>query len=391
VTSLTVRVAEDLTAVGRGDWDRLTHPSVYNTYDWLMARSRFIAGHPRFILISLADDDDSLIAGVPCYLVGEASHPGYEPISLLTDRELAEPASRLAGQLREYAPDCRPAISATAPGRAGGISYQARISPRLRKAAAERAVDAVEEAALSAAAPTVCWMYILDGQDDALSETLRRREYASLVIGAECYLPITFGSLEGYLATLRSGYRNKVRREMNTLTAANVQVTEHGTEILGPEIARLEQQWRSKYGRTSPIDTILTEYDGMRQHLGSKLRVFTARRGGRILGFTTFLTDGDLWYAGAGGFDYSATGLFLYYNLLFYYPIQAAISSGVRCVRYTQKSYEAKRARGCLLRNVLAFVRLPGEFSASMRPYFDAVDRTQRERFQRVAAMRVSR
>jgi predicted N-acyltransferase len=395
--SLAIRLAGDLATVGKNGWDQLTHPSIYNSYDWLTARSRFIAGTPKFIFVTA--NSNTPIAGFPCYLVGENSHPGYEPIGLLTDEGLLHGATdveagdiyRLRDTLRLRMSECRPAIAVTAPGRAGGISYSKHISPRTRRRVAELAVAAAEREAGAEGARTVSWMYILEGQDDALDEVLRDRGYASVVMGAECYMPVTWSSFDDYLFSFRSTHRNKIRREMAALIAADVRVDEHGGEILGPDLARLEQQWRAKYGRVSSISAILDEYTGMRHHMDNRLHVFTASRNNRFLGFTTFLANGDVWYAGLGGFDYSATDLFLYYNLLFYYPLQSAIRQGVSCIRYTQKSYEAKRSRGCLLRNILTFIRLPGHLSGPLQPYFDAVDRIQRERFARIAAWRISR
>src|SRR5215472_4710838 len=108
---LTARLTEDLPAVYLTAWNQLAHPSIYSNYDWLTARSRYIAGTRKFVLITKTDDD-TLIAGFPCYLVGADSHPGYDPIAVLTDREFidgltaggaGQPAdvSRLACHLRE--------------------------------------------------------------------------------------------------------------------------------------------------------------------------------------------------------------------------------------------------------------------------------------------------
>ena len=353
-------------------------------------------GTAGFVLIER--EGTGLVAGVPCFRLDEDSHPGYEPLSLLASDFLAsgglEDAAEVAllkDAMGSSAAQCRPSMVATCPGRAGGISYSPALTPDERAEAAELAVMTVEAAARDESAPTVCWLYLAEGRDGALERTLRGRGYTEITIAAECYLPITWSGLDEYLSGFRSKHRNKIQREMAALVEAGVEVREAGCDALGPDLAQLEVQWRRKYGRSSSADEVMAEYELLRSCVGDRMRIFVAQQGERTLGFTTFLEDEGRWYAGAGGFDYTVTGLFLYYNLLFYHPIKAAIGSGIFCINYTYASYAAKRSRGCQLRGVMAYMKFPAHVVGRVNPCLRAVDALQRQRFDRISEYRVER
>jgi predicted N-acyltransferase len=379
--------------VDAATWDALAHPSLYLSHAWLRARSRTIKGEQRFVLVSAPDGEPLL--GAPGYLVGGSSHPGYDPARVLQvddlpDEEVAhEPGGAraldlLRATLRERGGELHPSLVMAAPGRSGGVGYGAELDPDERAAALRVALDALDRQAVADGARSICWLYVMSGEDDVLPAVLREHGYLGVVVDAECYLPVAWDSFDGYLAAFNSQRRKKIRHEMRALSSAGAVVEEHGADALGPRLATLELQWRAKYGRTPALDDVLADYEELRTHFAKGLRVFVASLDGRPIGFTTFLEQGDVWYSRFGGFDYSAGNLFLYFNLLFYHPVRAAIDHGVRCVRYSLKSYRAKHSRGCSLRNVLAYVRLPQEIGEQLRGPLDLVDRTQRRRFAEI-------
>ena len=394
--ALRVRVESDLAAIGRNRWDGLVHPSPYLSYGWLRARSRTIKGSNHFILVSTADQTPLL--GIPCYLVHGSSHPGYDPAQVLAPDDLADEdvalqegggqaLSELRATLRHEAGTLHPALVVSVPGRLGGVSYGPAIDRDSRHRAVEVGIDAVERVAEADSARTICWLYLVEGEDDILADALHDRGYLSVVVDAESYLPVAWDDFDGYLASFKSQRRRQIRLEMAAFSAAGVQVELRDADALGPDLARLELQWRNKYGRTATYGETLAEYRELPRHVADALRIFVASRAGHPLGFTVFLEEGRTWYARFGGFDYSAGRLYLYFNLLFYHPLQAAIDLGIASVRYSLKSHETKRSRGCLLRNVLAYVRLPQGMAGRMQPGLRIVDHGQRLRFARIGAM----
>ncbi|MBJ6766053.1 GNAT family N-acetyltransferase [Myxococcaceae bacterium JPH2] len=379
-------------------WDRLVHPSLYLSSDWLRARSRTLKAAERFILVT--GEDGSPLLSTPSYLVDGKSHPGFDParvleIGDLADADLAsqpddlQALTRLRAELRQRGAEWTPSLVMGAPGRYGGVSYAPGINGDLARPALRAAVDAIERQAKEDHAKSIAWLYFLEDEDPWLAAMLRERGYLNVVVESECYLPITWSTFDGYLASFKAEGRKKIRNEMAALSDAGATIELHGEEALGPELAALERKWRVKYGRSPTIPEILADYEELRSFLGRSLRVFVAKKDGRALGFTVFLEQGDTWYARFGGFDYDAGNLFLYFNLLFYKPIQAMIERGVKCGRYSLKSYQAKRSRGCQLSNVLAFVRPPPGWEG-LPGAVELINRVQRARFAAVSNRRIT-
>lgn len=389
VSSLTARTYADLAHVSRDWWDSLVHPSAYLSYDWLRSRSGTIDGQPRFVGVSGGAGDPVL--AFPAYLTDGSSHPGYDPARLLTVDDLPDDDV----QVEEGAPaalaDLRAALRSgavgkglvvAAPGRMGGVSYAANLSPGARRDALTLAAAEVESQAADAGTRTVCWAYFVEGADDVLDQVLLERNYTRVVIGADCYLPLRWNDFDEYLGSFRSRRRWAIRRELAAVDEAGVSIVVHGPDVLDEELAALELQWRQKYGRQATLDQTMRDYRALREHIGGALHVFVARQGGRAVGFTTFIENDGVWWARFPGFDYS-TGhqLYLYFNLLFYHPIQAAMARRVKAISYSISSYETKVSRGCSLRHLLAYVRLP---DVGLHADLDVVDRAQRRRFARI-------
>lgn len=395
-STLRHRLEEELGAIDRDAWEGLAHPWPQLSYDWLQARSRTVKGTPRFVCVSTTGGRP--ILGVVSYLVDGTSHPGYDPARVLAvedlpaadvldDADARGALSALRAALRQLVNRIHPALVVAAPGRSPGISYRSGLGRAVKRAAVEVAAEAIERQAAADAAPTICWLYLLEGQDEVLDEVLRDRGYLRAVIDADCYLPIAWGSFDGYLASFKAHRRNEIRREMAALAAGGVRVDLHGAEVLGPDLAALELQWRHKYHRSATYEDTLADYAELRRCFASGLRIFVASRAGRPLGFSVFLEQGQTWHGRFGGFDYARKGLFLYFNLLFYHPLLAALERRITCIRYSLKSYEEKRSRGCSLHNVLAYVRPPRAAAKTMSLGLETIDRSQRQRFARIAAL----
>lgn len=368
-------------------WDQLEHP-FYSSGDWLRARSQTIKADERFLVVS---DQNSPLAGVPAYLVNRSSHPGFYPPGVLSISDLENPEldslpgaaqalPELRDELQRRGDEWAPSLVMSAPGRLGGISYKAGLTDDIRRAALAATIDAIEKQAQADSARAICWLYFPEQEYPPLEELLNERDYLSVAVDAECYLPIRWQDFQEYLSMFRAKDRWKIKFEMAALEDAGVEVDLHGGEVLGPDLAPLELQWREKYGRKPSIEEILNDYEMLRTVVGPSLRVFVARLGNRPIGFTTFLDHGDVWYARFCGFDYTVGNLFLYFNLFFYRPMQFFIDRNVRHVHYALKAYQAKCSRGCRLRNVMAHVKPPEGWSR-LEPLLKIIDEAQRFRF----------
>ncbi|MFC5721630.1 GNAT family N-acetyltransferase [Streptomyces gamaensis] len=390
LSGLTTRVHPDPSGIPRDWWESLAHPSAYLAYDWLRARSGTLHAAPRFVGVAGADGE--ALVGVPAFVTDRSSHPGYDPVRFLAMDDLpdediaAEPGGTAAlTRLRERlrAMDTRKAVVIGSPGRMGGVSFAKSLSPQARRQVLDAAAAEVERQAEEALADMVCWVYFVEGADETVDTVLRERGYTAVSVGADCRLPVEWRSFEEYLSNFPAKRRRGILHEMRALTGAGVTVERHGPEVLGPELAALELQWRQKYGRHAELDATIADYRELREHVGDALTVFVARRHGRALGFMTFIQDGPVWWGRFPGFDYTAeSGLYLYFNLLFYRPLQAAIDEGISSISYSMGSYETKCSRGCSARHLLAYVRAPGD--PALAADLDVVDRVQHRRFDRI-------
>ncbi|MFF2374989.1 GNAT family N-acetyltransferase [Streptomyces xiamenensis] len=358
-------------------------------YDWLRARSATIHGEPCFLGIS--DQTGNAVLGMPGYITDDSSHPGYRPAEFLLDELQDEDVEAQPGGQAVLA-DLRRRLASLnsgrslvfgAPGRMGGVGYSARLSPAARVEAMNFAAAEAEKRAADASADMICWVYALEGADYALDRALRTRGYARISVGADCHLPIEWASFDDYLHSFSAKRRWSIVRERRKFAEAGVMIERHGPEVLGPELAALELQWRHKYGRKADLIETVSDYRELQENVGDALSVFVARQHGRALGFMTFINDGPVWWARFPGFDYSMTPqIYLYFNLLFYHPIELAISEGISSISYSMGSYETKCSRGCRPRHFLAYVRTPGD--PSLAADLELVDRVQRRRFDRI-------
>ncbi|MGH3696123.1 MAG: GNAT family N-acetyltransferase [Pseudonocardiaceae bacterium] len=392
VSGLTVQAHSDPSDISRDWWDSLAHPSAYLRYDWLRARSNTIHGQPCFIGVSGTGGE--AVLAVPAYLTDSSSHPGYDPVRLLTMDDLPDediqaepggPAALTGLRARLQSDGLGKSVVVGAPGRMGGVSYALHLSPQARRDALAAAAAELERQAAAASAGTICWLYLIEDADEVVDEVLREHHYTRVTVGADCHLPIRWGSFDEYLGGFTSRRRWKIRHELATAKEADVSIDLHGPEVLGPELAELELQWRRKYGRRAVLDETVADYQELRKHVGQALNVFVARQAGRAVGFMTFIEDGSVWWARFPGFDYSAGKLYLYFNLLFYHPIQVAMDRGITSISYSLGSYETKRSRGCLLRNLMAYVRAPAD--TELASHLEVIDRAQHRRFQRIGRM----
>ncbi|MEU8828083.1 GNAT family N-acetyltransferase [Streptomyces sp. NPDC048636] len=391
-SALTVHSYSDPAEISREWWESLSHPSAYLGFDWLRARSATIHGKPRFI--GVAGPDGEALLGAPAFLTDSSSHPAYDPARFLGMADLpeediaAEPGAaaalaRLRGRLEDRASG--PSVVSGSPGRMGGVSYAGALSPEGRRDALGLAAAELERQAEAASAELVCWVYVIEDADGTADTVLRERGYTRVSVGADCHLPITWDSFDGYLRGFGAKRRRSIQREVRAFTEAGVTVERHGVEALDRELAGLELQWRRKYDRKADLEATVSDYRELREHVGDAMTVFVARRQGRALGFVTFIEDGPVWWARFPGFDYSAGSedIYLYFNLVFYHPIRVAIGEGISSISYSMGSYETKCSRGCSPRHLLAYVRTADD--ASLAADLEVADRVQHRRFDRIA------
>ncbi|GGK82152.1 GNAT family N-acetyltransferase [Mangrovihabitans endophyticus] len=393
--ALLTEIHTDIDKIDRNRWDALERPSVYLRYDWLRGRSQSVRGEPRFVTVS--GPGGQLLFGAPAFLTGDGAHPAYDLGKVLTMEELdvgdlteLPDARESLTRLRADATPWHPAIVAGSPGRMGGAAYAAQLDGEGRRQVAAAAAGALEQRADADGAAHVAWLYLLEHHDPALEAVLAGRGYRNVVIGADAYIPIEFDDFDGYLAQFTSHRRVSARKEIEAFDQAGISVAVHDADVLGPRLAELELSWRAKYGRAADLDDTVAGYQSLQENIGDALRVVVASRAGEPIGFVVFLEDPDTWWARFGGFDYRDKKTYLYFNLVFYRPVQLAIERGIGAIGYSMGSYEAKHTRGARLRHFMGYLSGVAPDSPTARD-LAKVDDAQRRKLESVTRHRVLR
>jgi predicted N-acyltransferase len=184
---------------------------------------------------------------------------------------------------------------------------------------------------------------------------------APFLVEARTELTGGWADFEGYLATLPSSRRNKIRRERKQFDAAGLTTRVLcGASELGEATARLQLALRERYGVSGSIEGILRDYENLRSNVDHRLRIFLCEKDGVPVGMSLALVDGDHLHVRLAGFDYSAVGSdFAYFNAVYYEPIEWGISHGIGSYFFGTGTYRAKTARGCHLEPLYAVVRWP--------------------------------
>ncbi|MCX4823168.1 GNAT family N-acetyltransferase [Streptomyces sp. NBC_01142] len=230
-------------------------------------------------------------------------------------------------------------------------------SPAAGRAAVGELVARAEEIAAEHAAASVAFPFV-EGGDSVLREVLADRGYRAHLSGRYSSLPVTPEGFDGYLRRLSSKRQRRVRTERRRLVEAGVEMrTEPLTTELIPRLGVLEEQLMAKYGiawTAAQTEEVLRETV---THFGGDAVVMLAIGDGQIRGFGTMLRFRDHWYARQAGFDYGyQQKLALYFETLYYFPVEMAAASGITTIHYGLGSEEAKRSRGCVAEDQFAYV-----------------------------------
>jgi uncharacterized protein len=358
VRAAVIRRSSDRSALAELDWDRLAGPEDFFLTSAWMAVIQATGDTPLYYLsahradpplaglaTALADIDAPWSLGRPDTLLGSCQQQGMPGT--------AEVAAALPG----------PASQVLMPSLVCGGRHIGRtrllLAPTADVGEAAALLEHAEELAGQLSARSICLPYV-DERDAALREALAERGYLAHVSGEYASLPLPAGGLAGYLRGLSQHRSQRIRAERRRLAAVGV---EFGFTPLADcdidRLAVLETELMVKYGLTGwqPRHSAAA-LRAVRDVLGDRALVSYARDEGVIVGFGLLLTHQDQWFAHRTGFDYHRRkGLPLYFELLYYRPIELAPSYGITAVHYGVGSAEAKRSRGCTMTTQYSYLK----------------------------------
>lgn len=326
--------------------------SLYETPQWLRYCEASADGRLRYLV-----------------LAGKAGRPvGLTTLRLIPD-DTVMALYNLAALLGDAA-DTAPALFPHAVSAVSGTHCVLLTDPAADQATRDAQRAALLRAAAAEAAREGCVAFgALYLPDEEVARQAADALDASppFLAAAQTELAGGWPDFEGYLATLPSPRRNKIRRERKRYAEAGFTTRVNaGTAALDEATAHLQLGLRRRYGVAGSVESVLRDYAHLAATVDEHVVVFRCEREGRPGGMSLALLDGDHLHVRLAGFDYDGTGGdFVYFNAVYYEPIRWGIERGIRRYSFGTGTYQAKLARGCTAVPAYGVVRWPAELRAT--------------------------
>ncbi|WP_405805377.1 GNAT family N-acetyltransferase [Streptomyces sp. NBC_00210] len=235
----------------------------------------------------------------------------------------------------------------------------------------EALVAWAEELAVEQGAASVAYPFV-EESDKVLRQVLRERGYLSHESGRYSMLSVPPGGFDDYLLQVSAHRRSRILTERRRISEAGIRMRiELLRAELIPRLGELEYQLMEKYGVAwSPEQTgqVLGE---MLAEFGEDVRVVLAEGDGEVRGFATILQFRGHWYARQSGFDYAYQDklgkLPLYFETVYYFPVEEAARLGISTIHYGLGSEGAKLSRGCTAEPQYSYLLPVGPLGKTLR------------------------
>jgi len=343
-------------------YGRLHDPDdLYHSPRWLEIEQEIKVARPFHVLCMPQADRQAVAAGWGLMVDDSSISWPFMRVDMVLSRLLGErQIPRAAGDevtVRSLLPQ---AYLGALRGGTTRLQIDRSLSGPLARRAIGEVLDGVETLAREVKIRSITWLYV--PHDDALlRDVLRERGYAEFgpTLHASAYR-VTGRTFDDYLSGFRQHRRARIRWERRKIASSDVEL---GVEALTPDLIEemlpLEAQLFGKYGHESyPADTMRRQQRLVLSRFGRSIQVMTARAAGALRGYTAFIRMNHTLYSRDGGFDYAWQGrLPLYFELLFYSPIEFAMRSGIREINYSYGSEQTKASRGCDVARRVGYVK----------------------------------
>jgi predicted N-acyltransferase len=187
--------------------------------------------------------------------------------------------------------------------------------------------------------------------DDETLELLAGRNCRQTRDFPLCYLDIEWDDFDGYLSYIGSfsaKMRRNIKEEMNRFRRSGVTI--EPIDHTAVNESRLQELADEHYQRLNhrPFPYSTGFLGRLKKHLGNELVLYGAFRSQTLIGFVMMVKKGQTAYLPLTGIDSRLTGNeATYFNLVYYRPIEDAISEGLKRLYYGGTLYRLKVRRGC--------------------------------------------
>ncbi len=259
----------------------------------------------------------------------------------------------------------------------GGLVLNPFLSQPQRRLLIHTAIRSLKKLAREQSM-VLCFLAIDEAQS-LLRAELNKAGFTEVFQIHDHFLPLAgLTSLNDYLLLFRHEARKRFKREIRAAHQAGIEFR-YVQEIdsIAPELARLYENTYGRYGKEY-FRHPAAFWSTLAKYLGPCSCALAAYRGRQLVGFSLLLAKGALWSYRMGRlYDQGLSGL--YFNLIFYQPIQHAIEQGLERIWLGPAASEAKRGRGAYGHALYSYLWFPRRHQRwLLKPYLDIYSRTSR-------------
>jgi predicted N-acyltransferase len=205
--------------------------------------------------------------------------------------------------------------------------------------------------------------------DKKLMKTLEDANYVKFTNIMTYYLKIQWTQFDDYLKSLKPGMAKKIRREIRKCLDNGVSINEEQiTQEIAEELSLLNANVSSKH---SGEDTVYrldpSFFMTLQKFAQKKVKLFTARKDQKIIGFSIALHHKDTLDVYMYGSDYESqtNTFFTYFNLVYYKPIQLAIDTKLKKIYFRYFLAKSRLDRGCTPEQTYSYMKCQYPFLGS--------------------------
>ncbi|MFI7355861.1 peptidogalycan biosysnthesis protein [Streptomyces avidinii] len=328
-------IIESIHEVPAAEWEHLARPAgLYLSHRWLAGEEEDPTATCAYALVR--DLGGTLLAAAPLYLVRDEPNDSYRPEGVLPPH--LRPRV-IAGARRGYHN-----TPLTAPG----------LAPGLQDACLTLLRDAVRRFADHH--DTTHWWPYLTAPAAARFAPLYP-ENPALHLEDDAVIPLPGTGMDDYISSLPSQRRVGVRRERRDFAAAALDVRRQVLADCFEDAGVLLAGHQQDHGHDRDgIDAMTGLLKRQATAMGSEARVVAAHDEHRMIGFCLYYHYGTTTWIRAVALDRRHPAPHLYFNLMYYLPIEDAYARGTTALHAGMTTIEAKRRRGAEVSGLYALV-----------------------------------
>ena len=191
-------------------------------------------------------------------------------------------------------------------------------------------------------------------------DTLEAKNYVKFPNILTFYLKMQWTQFDDYLKSLKPGMAKKIRREIRKCEENGVTIDqEEITQEIAEELSLLNANVSSKHTAEAVYKLDPSFFVTLQKYAKEKVKLFTARKNHKIIGFSLALQHKDTLDVYMYGSDYESqtNTFFTYFNLVYYKPIQLAIDQKLKKIYFRYFLAKSRLDRGCKTEQTYSFIK----------------------------------